>query len=340
MKIPIQNIYYLLVYAWDSLEEADLLQIEPEQSTDLLDLFANVLSSGVAHILRRGLDRGYLLHEEAIPGIRGKLQVSETAKRALRRSGRAFCVFDEQSYDISSNRIIKASLKKLLQAKELSETNRALVSEVYWRLHEISDIELSNEHFRLIQLHRNNAFYVFLLDVCSIIHNNLLPDDRSGDMVFRDFVRNEGDLAALFEQFVGNFLAREQNRYRVSSSQLKWNATGEAAALEFLPVMQTDIVLTSPDRKIVIDTKFYSEALQRSQFKETVRSGHLYQIYAYLRNIHVSSGMSLEGMLLYPTVERTIELKYVVDGYPISIRTVNLDQPWQNLRRDLLELVA
>jgi 5-methylcytosine-specific restriction endonuclease McrBC regulatory subunit McrC len=58
MKIPIQNIYYLLVYAWDSLEEADLLQIEPEQSTDLLDLFANVLSSGVAHILRRGLDRG------------------------------------------------------------------------------------------------------------------------------------------------------------------------------------------------------------------------------------------------------------------------------------------
>jgi 5-methylcytosine-specific restriction enzyme subunit McrC len=340
MKIPIQNIYYLLVYAWDSLEEADLLQMEPEQSTDLLELFANVLSSGVAHILRRGLDRGYLLHEEAIPGIRGKLQVSETAKRALRRSGRAFCVFDEQSYDIPSNRIIKATLRRLLRAKELSEVNRALVGEDYRRLNEISDIELSNDHFRLVQLHRNNAFYVFLLDVCLIIHNNLLPDERSGEMVFRDFVRNEGDLAALFEKFVRNFLAREQNHYRVTSSRLKWNATADTAALEFLPVMQTDIVLSSIDRKIVIDTKFYSEALQRSQFKETVRSGHLYQILAYLRNIPVVGAISLEGMLLYPTDDRTLELKYVLEGYPISIRTVNLNQPWQQLRQDLLELVA
>jgi 5-methylcytosine-specific restriction enzyme subunit McrC len=45
-------------------------------------------------------------------------------------------------------------------------------------------------------------------------------------------------------------------------------------------------------------------------------------------------------MLLYPTVDRTLELKYVLEGYPISIRTVNLNQPWQQLRQDLLDLVA
>lgn len=339
MKIPIENVYYLLCYAWDSLEEADLLEIEPQQATDLLDLFSKVLSSGVAHVLRRGLDRGYLVHEDSIPGVRGKLQVSETAKRALRRSGRTLCAFDEQSYDIASNRIIKATLRKLRGAGELSETNRALITEDYLRLSEVSDIELGNELFRQVQLHRNNAFYAFLLDVCSIIHNNLLPDERSGRMTFRDFVRDEADLAVLFQKFVANFLRREQDKYRVSSSRLNWNALGPVADLELLPVMQTDIVLTAPERSIVIDTKFYSKALQQSQFKKTVRSDHLYQIYSYLRNFQLT-GSTLEGMLLYPTVDQSLDLRYVLDGYPVSVRTLNLDQPWQEVRRDLLKLVA
>ena len=59
MEIPIANIFYLLCYAWDVLEEKDTLaDVNALQSTDLLDLFARVLVNGTRRLLRRGLDRG------------------------------------------------------------------------------------------------------------------------------------------------------------------------------------------------------------------------------------------------------------------------------------------
>ena len=49
--------------------------------------------------------------------------------------------------------------------------------------------------------------------------------------------------------------------------------------------METDIELFHNDtgRKIVIDTKFTS-LLKPTQFRDALRSGYLYQIYAYLRS--------------------------------------------------------
>ena len=41
--IPILNIYYLLLYAWDRLPEGGILDISGVDSTELADLFAAVL---------------------------------------------------------------------------------------------------------------------------------------------------------------------------------------------------------------------------------------------------------------------------------------------------------
>lgn len=46
VNIPIQNIYYLLCYAWDKLEEKEIVDVEPLDSTSLADLFARVLING------------------------------------------------------------------------------------------------------------------------------------------------------------------------------------------------------------------------------------------------------------------------------------------------------
>jgi len=57
VNIPIQNIYYLLCYAWDKLEEKEIVDVEPLDSTSLADLFARVLINGTNHLLKRGFDR-------------------------------------------------------------------------------------------------------------------------------------------------------------------------------------------------------------------------------------------------------------------------------------------
>ena len=53
VNIPIQNIYYLLCYAWDKLAEKDVVAVEAIDTTTLADLFARVLINGTNHLLKR-----------------------------------------------------------------------------------------------------------------------------------------------------------------------------------------------------------------------------------------------------------------------------------------------
>src|SRR5690349_8133849 len=108
MKIPIRNLYYLLCYAWDRLEEGELVDAGVEGQKEAADLFAHVLDNGVRHVMRRGMDRGYKLHEETIGGVRGRIDLNVTIRRQLHVRARTHCWFDELSHDVEQNRILKA----------------------------------------------------------------------------------------------------------------------------------------------------------------------------------------------------------------------------------------
>ena len=112
-------------------------------------------------------------------------------------------------------------------------------------------------------------------------------------------------------------------------------------AARLLPKMQTDISLMSDARKIIIDCKFTPEATQTHYDAETLRSAHLFQISSYLENQPDERFRnSCEGMLLYPTVNKTLTASYTDNGRVISIRTIKLNQSWQGIHDDLIALVA
>jgi 5-methylcytosine-specific restriction enzyme subunit McrC len=45
-------------------------------------------------------------------------------------------------------------------------------------------------------------------------------------------------------------------------------------------------------------------------------------------------------ILLYPTVDSELSASYKDKARTISIRTINLDQPWQGIHSDLLGLIG
>lgn len=91
---------------------------------------------------------------------------------------------------------------------------------------------------------------------------------------------------------------------------------------------------------IVLDCKFYREALQYHHEKPTFRSSHLYQLYAYLSNLELEpEGKRCEGILLYPGVNSPLDVSFELRGHPVRIKTIHLDQDWQQIRRDLLALL-
>jgi 5-methylcytosine-specific restriction enzyme subunit McrC len=106
--------------------------------------------------------------------------------------------------------------------------------------------------------------------------------------------------------------------------------------------MRTDVVLESDDRRIILDTKFYAEALRGRYETKKVDSGHLYQIFAYVENrtATLPGSPPHEGILLYPVVEDASRSTIGCNGHRIGVRSLDLDQPWGGIREDLLRLLS
>ena len=345
MEIPIANIYYLLCYAWEALEEKDTLaDVDALDSTDLLDLFARVLTNGTRRLLRRGLDRGYLPREDEIAGVCGKLLTTPTLRRDLLRRARAVCAWDELEYDTLPNRILKATFQRLRDEGTLDARTRADVRDLLRWLAPVQPLDLRGAHFRRVQLHRNNRIYAFLLHVCEFIHEQWLPAEQGGGRRFRDFVRER--LSVLFEKFVFEFYRHElpaDEGWIVSAPTFGWQLTGaNADAVALVPRMETDVCLACTGRAIILDTKFYAQALKANPFGGAkLPPANLYQLFTYLRQHSAEVGWeSAEGVLLYPRTTRDFSAEFTTHGHRIRALTLDLTQPWRSIHAALLTITA
>lgn len=339
--ITVRNIYYLLLYAWDKFDEGRMVSIDAEPDTDLVNLLALVLTRGIDQLLRRGLDRGYLSVVEELAGIRGKLDLSTSIKSNLLPRARTACQFDELSHDVLHNQILKATLVRLLKAEGLERKVRSSVRLAFQRMPECRSIQLTRHHFRAVQLHRNTRFYRLLIDVCRLVFEHLIPDESKGIFRFRDFSRDEVRMRLLFEQFLRNFYKHEQSAFRVRRNHFPWaNAVGEGAAL--LPEMNTDVTLVRPGHQIVIDAKYTPYVLQHNPYGGTPRlnSKHLFQLFAYLKNIPNPMHDAIDGIIIYPLAQNDVNAKCEIHGHLLRVFTVDLNQHWTNIRRELLSLVV
>ena len=106
-QIPIENIYYLLCYAWDKLDEADIVSVDKLDKKNILELLSRVLISGMGALIRRGLDREYVEINEESRSIRGKIDFNTTIKKNLLQNAQIACTYDDLSYNVLHNQIIK-----------------------------------------------------------------------------------------------------------------------------------------------------------------------------------------------------------------------------------------
>ena len=212
-KIPIANIYYLLCYAWRHVEERDVIRVGELEELERVqvvgvrispyDLLGKVLAEGTFRLIRRGIDRGYRDVHENLAGIRGKIVMGETVKRALRGRGQVACNFEEMSHDVLHNRILRSTLRSLLRLPNLHSDVRAEVRSAYVKLADVTVVALNRQLFQQVHLDRNRRYYRFLMSVCRLIHEQLLVDENSGETKFTDFT--EERMEKLYENFVIEF---------------------------------------------------------------------------------------------------------------------------------------
>ncbi|MCC6849257.1 MAG: hypothetical protein IT294_12215 [Deltaproteobacteria bacterium] len=341
--IPAANIYYLLCYAWDWMEGQALVDVDAVPSDNVQDLLGLALAEGTSRLLRLGIDRAYIAVQEEGRTPRGKIAIGECVNRCLHERGLVAYVADELSPDVLHNQLLAATIGRLARAN--------VDPRVTWKLRQVarrfplvSAIEPAPTLFRRVQLHRHNASYRFLLNLCELILGHLLPEGRTGAFRFHDFRANAQEMGLLFQEFVRNFLTREQHHFSVTAETVPWDvATEEPSQLQWLPRMQTDVSLVAPGRKVVIEVKYPANLFQTAfGGNPKLHSAHLYQLLSYLKNLEARGGThaTATGVLLYASAGQPLDLRYKIAGHGVLVRAVDLTRHWQEIRHDLLALIA
>lgn len=338
MKIPVKNLFYLLSYVWDVNWELEWKAINADQSTDELNLLTKILIVSTDRLVRKGLDKGYIDFSSEIFGVRGRIDIERTIKRNGFANSHLTCKFEELSQSVIHNQIIKTTLQNLSNVEGLDRYLREEVLDLSHRLQIIEPIRLNQKVFSKLKFHSNIRNYRIPVAVCRLIYDQLLPCEETGRYQFINIP--EEKLYVIFEKFVFKFYAkhlRETVYSGIKSDSLGWQDTYfEGGIDDFLPLMKTDVSLFNSSSKLIIECKFYSSALQSRKIdekalKETFISNHLFQLFAYLKNIELKDKKSISGLILYPENGKKISSFYTMHGHKVSIKTINLNSSPQEI---------
>ena len=77
-QIPIENLYYMLCYAWDVNDQLNKVKVDGEHCHSLENLLTTVLVNACDQLLRKGLIREYRFREQEIYGIKGNPNLTAT----------------------------------------------------------------------------------------------------------------------------------------------------------------------------------------------------------------------------------------------------------------------
>jgi 5-methylcytosine-specific restriction enzyme subunit McrC len=341
VKIPIRNLYFLLLYAWDCLDEAGDSFVQSDADVTWVDLAGSLLAGWLRGQRRRGLDQGYADIIETTRAIRGKLLPIPTLRYRHLSRGQAVCLVDQLNSDTNPNRVVKASIHSILASTDLNKIVREELRVELQALSAVTECPLTEHLCHYAQTSSNNQSYQLPISIGRLLARQAFPDETPGPFRFRDFERDDGPMAELFETFVRNFYRREQKLFNTRRTRLKWDVTEvEAPSLSLLPRMQTDVTLESVRVHAIIETKYYAQPLADYHDSEKLRASHLYQLSAYLQNYPSDPTVTVKGILLYaqPT-SGPLNVHFKLREHPVRVQTIDLSQEWRQIKASLLETV-
>lgn len=333
--IRIQNIYYMLAYAFQVLHEQGYRSIATEEFNNTADLCAEILIRGLGIQIKRGLCRDYIQQTEQMSTIRGRIDISETIKSQFLRKNQIVCSYDEFSVNSTPNRIIKSTILRLIRS-DIAKTRKRYLRKLLIYFNDVEEIDLHATNWT-IQYNSNNQTYRMLISICYLIVKGLLQTQTDGTTKLMDFF-DEQRMHRLYEKFILEYYRREYPQITANASQIHWQLDDDMS--DMLPAMNTDIMLIYGEKVLIIDAKYYAHSTQIQYNKHTLHSGNLYQIFTYVKNKEtelVGKPHVVSGMLLYARTNEDVypEHIYRMSGNVIDVRTLNLNADFAIIKSQL-----
>lgn len=340
-SILIKNIYYMLSYAFTTLNQGGYENVATEDFDNLHNLFAAILAKGIGRQLKQGLYREYMNRTETLPVVRGKIDMPGTIQNRLARKQVLTCQYDELSENNLLNQILKTTVMLLLRHTRVSEDYKTDLKKEMLFFYNVDTIDPASVRWGSIRFQRNNNTYRMLISLCQLVLEGMLMTTDSGEYRLASFV-DEQRMSRLYEKFILEYYAKECPQVKATASQIPWALDDGVGAL--LPVMQSDIMLTQGNRVLIIDAKYYTHTMQTQYDVHTLHSNNMYQIFTYVKNKDMEFGdrpHEVSGMLLYARTDELIQPDntYHMSGNKVSVRTLNLNREFSEIAAQLNAIV-
>ena len=333
--IPIKNVYYMLSYAFQLLNEQGYKNLATEDFGNAGDLCAAILIRGISYQLKRGLGREYISETDTISAIRGKIEITESIKNQSMIRSQMVCTYDEFSVNSPLNQIIKSTVMLLLKA-DIAKSRKKELRKLMVYFADVSTVDVRSINWS-INYNRNNQTYRLLITICYLVVKGLLQSKSDGSVKMMDFL-DEQRMCRLYEKFILEYYKKHYPQIRTAASQIDWALDDGIGTM--LPTMQSDIMLSykkgNIEKTLIIDAKYYAHTTQVQYDVHTLHSNNLYQIFTYVKN-KATKGGEVSGMLLYAKTDEEIypNNEYQMSGNKVTVRTLDLNCDFEGIAAQL-----
>lgn len=346
--IPIRNLWVLLVHASALASLLGDQFADVDDDAELADLLGLLLAEAVERRLRRGLGRGYVMKTGALTRVRGRIDWLATESGQQLRRGRVTCRYQDLTFDRPRNRLCRAALSAL--------ASRVAGGSLRGRLKDLEGVLAS---WGVVATRPSRAELLgdmpaprevddqLMIEAALLALDLVLPAEAEGRTRITQLARDEALLRRIFEAGVAGYLRHHVHGHDGWTVRPQRTLTWQIAAAtpgiaSVMPGMISDIILECGHRRIVVDTKFTTMLAPRQHGGDALKSGHIYQLYTYLRSQEGRSTAAdqAEGLLLYPSNGPAQDEAVEIQGHRLRFASIDLTLPARDFGSALRTIVC
>lgn len=298
----------------------------------LYEIFINMYLQEVRALVKRGIKSAYVTLEDNLNLFKGKLFINEHLKRNAAHAERFFVCYDEYLLDRAENRLIKATLLRLLGITDSAE-NQKEIRQLLTAFEMVTPSSNYQKDFSQVVIDRNTKDYDMLMRWSKVFLLNKSFSTFSGG-------HNARALLFPMEKVFESYVAQQLKKALID---LDWDISCQDKGYYLFDeprqfALRPDIVVTRTDgSKIVLDTK-WKALVDRPRINYGISQPDMYQMYAYAKKYETS-----EIWLLYPINEEmrdhtdiSFSSKDGVNVRLFFVDVANVETSLQSLRNKLI----
>jgi 5-methylcytosine-specific restriction enzyme subunit McrC len=291
-----------------SYKQFDDVQLEKIKNIDIFEVFISMFLQEVSKLIKKGVKSDYVDKEENLHYLKGKLIMSQQLKQNSIHKERFFVDYSDYSPNRAENRLIKTTLKLLLNySKDYNN-----IRDIRLHLEHLSGVEFSlniDKDLKSIKNNRGMQHYKNSLLWAKVFLKKESFSSFSGETIAFAILY---PMEKLFEGFVKWWL---QKRYPKLSIESQYGGRG---FVDNLFSVRPDIVVLNSDKIVAIADAKWKLIEKDSNFSQN----DFYQLFAYSKifgtkkvRLYYPSSQYLK----YPKTYRYFD-KVVLKVIPLDIK--------------------